>query len=126
MLPWPRLQDRCEDGAPTPRIPSCAGAYPSPSTSANTRLTEPRETRAHCPSDVNTRNQDTWRDTRRLDTASRFIQGNMNGPPAAVARPWFSSPRHNLPDSDTGRPGARSHSVQRRQVLPADAEALAR
>src|SRR5512132_2176236 len=24
MLPWPLLQGRCVDGAPTPRIPSCA------------------------------------------------------------------------------------------------------
>src|SRR2546426_5983837 len=87
MLPWPLLQDRCEDGAPTPRIPSCAGEYPSPLTSANTRLTEPRETRAHCPSEVNTRNQDTWRDTRRLDTASRFIQGNINALRALAPAP---------------------------------------
>src|SRR6266481_969689 len=74
MLAWPLLQGRRIDGAPTLRIPSCAGECPSPLTSANTRLTEPRETRAHCRLDVNTRNRDTGRDTPRLDTASRFIQ----------------------------------------------------
>jgi len=63
MLAWPLLQGRWIDGAPTPRIPSCAGEYPSPLTSANTRLTEPRETRAHCPLEVNTCNPDMERDT---------------------------------------------------------------
>src|SRR3972149_1824567 len=84
MLPWPLLQGRCVDGAPTLRIPSCAGECPSPLTSANTRLTEPRETSAPCPLDVNTRNRDTWRDTPRLDTASRLHTRQHERPPAAA------------------------------------------
>src|SRR6266702_4201 len=70
MLAWPLLQGRCVDGAPALRIPSCAGECPSPLTSANTRLTEPRETRAHCPRRATTRTRDTGRDTPRLDTAA--------------------------------------------------------
>src|SRR5258708_2672819 len=78
MLVWPLLQGRRIDGAPTLRIPLCAGECPSPLTSANTRLTEPRETGVHDPSlsrdDVNS----TQGATRSLDRASRFIQGNIN------------------------------------------------
>src|SRR5262245_64898713 len=77
MLAWPLLHGRCVDGAPTLRIPSCAGEYPSPLTSADTRLREPRETSAHCPLS-RTHGSKTQEGTHRLDTASRFIQANMN------------------------------------------------
>src|SRR4029453_9326247 len=40
---WLLSQGRRVDGAPTLRIPSCAGEHPSFLTSANTRPTEPRE-----------------------------------------------------------------------------------
>ena len=76
-MAWPLLHGRCVDGAPTLRIPSCAGEYPSPLTSADTRLTEPRETGAHCPLS-RTHGSKTQEATHRLDTASRFIQANMN------------------------------------------------
>src|SRR3990167_9502261 len=87
MSTWPLLQGRCVDGAPTLRIPSCAGECPSPLTSANTRLTEPRETSAHCPFGVNTRNRDTERDTLRLDTASR-LHTRHHERCVAGRRPW--------------------------------------
>src|SRR3990170_8993315 len=89
MLTWPLRQGRCVDGAPTLRIPSCAGECPCPLTSANTRLTDPRETSAPCPFGVNTRNRDTERDTRRLDTASRLHTRQQE---RCVARPGRRRP----------------------------------
>src|SRR5712691_7038156 len=116
MLPWPLLQGRWIDGAPTLRIPSCAGECPSPLTSANTSLTEPRETGVHylmtqpqrCepntrstrPTDHLTRPAASYKQhDRPLDTASRFIQGNMN----ALRRRWppVRGPRHRDITSQT-------------------------
>src|SRR3972149_3789270 len=107
MLPWPLLQGRCVDGAPTPRIPSCAGECPSPLTSANTRLTEPRETSAHCPVDVTTRNRDTERDTPRLDTASR-LHTRQHERCGAWRRPWRGRGERDITAPyRTSRTGAR-------------------
>ena len=93
MLPWPPLQGRCVDGAPTLRIPSCAGECPSPLMSANTRLTEPRETHGHnSPLNVNKPNRATGRDnTSRLDTASRLHTSRHQRPPRP--RPFPAPPR---------------------------------
>src|SRR5580765_5529493 len=88
MLAWPMLQGRSVDGAPALRIPSCAGECPSPLTSANTRLTEPRETQGYGALNVNKRNRDTGKrrdDTSRLDTASRLHTSQHQPPPTAVA-----------------------------------------
>src|SRR6266540_3742104 len=65
MLAWPLLQGRRIDGAPALRIPSCAGERPSPLTSADTRLTEPRETRGP-PSIGHEHSEATWRQTPRM------------------------------------------------------------
>src|SRR5262245_16512603 len=75
MPTWPPWQGRCVDGAPTLRIPSCAGECPSPLMSANTRRTEPRETKAtaHRTRNVEpTHRKELEGDTSRLDTASRL------------------------------------------------------
>src|SRR5258708_14038972 len=61
MVVWPLLQGRRIDGAPTLRIPLCAGECPSPLTSANTRLTEPRETGVHDPMTQPRRREPTTR-----------------------------------------------------------------
>jgi transposase len=47
---WADVPGPLRRGRPHPRIPSCAGerSRPRPLTSANTRLTEPRETGRHC------------------------------------------------------------------------------
>src|SRR5262245_30463537 len=81
MSTWPPWQGRCVDGALTLRIPSCADESPSPLTSANTRLTEPRETQDHGPLNVTTWNRDPGRDTSRLDTASRLHTSRHQRPP---------------------------------------------
>ena len=103
MSTWPLPQGRCVDGAPTLRIPSCAGEYPSPLTSANTRLTEPRETQGHGPSNVNTRNQNIGRsvkerDTSRLDTASRLhTSRHQRLPRPRSPTPTPPCPGHHVP-----------------------------
>jgi hypothetical protein len=90
--------------APPPfESPHAPASATSPLTSADTRLTEPRETRAHCPLHANTRNRDTGRNTPRLDTASRFIQGNMNA--LRLARPL----RDLLPHAASSQPARWSH-----------------
>jgi hypothetical protein len=73
--------------APPPfESPHALASTHSPLTSANTRLTEPRETQGHDPSTVNTRNQNTGRrvkerGTSRLDTASRLHTSRHQRPP---------------------------------------------
>ena len=96
---------RCVDGAPTLRIPSCAGECPSPLMSANTRLTEPRETQGHGPLPVNKPHRATGRDnTSRLDTASRLHTSRHDRFPAWPQperrrqwRPIFAAARRLCP-----------------------------
>ena len=57
-------QGRCVDGAPTPRLPSCAGErHRSPLMSANRRLMEPRETGVHNDGAAVNEEHETRRDT---------------------------------------------------------------
>src|SRR6266436_5025107 len=119
MLPWPLLQGRWIDGAPTPRIPSCAGECPSPLTSANTRLTEPRETGVHYPiiqqrrCEPNTRSNTTGHLTRPAASYKATSTPSGGGHPLRGPRPSDITSETRTPAA----PGARCHSFD--PALPA-------
>ena len=106
MSTWPLLQGRCIDGAPTLRIPLCAGECPSPLTSANTRLTEPRETGVHCVlslsrDDVNAAKGDTHHDLTRPAASykSTCTPSGTARPPRGPMKRAFHASRDRVPSS---------------------------
>src|SRR6266853_966909 len=125
MLPWPLLQGRWIDGAPTPRIPSCAGECPSPLTSANTRLTEPRETGVHYPitqqrrCEPNTRSNTTGHLTRPAASYKATSTPSGGGHPPRGPRP-----RHIT--SQTRTPAGPGAAAAAPVVVPRFIEAMTR